>query len=134
MAADQTMAERSLVGLATLAPGPNTVNCTHDPRIHVITRPAWLSALAYGVRPRERDHRRVGAHPVPALCADQTPPWSGAQARASPSGHLIPDTIPDGEELLMQAARRFDPERGFRLPTYALWWIRTAIQDYALRL
>jgi hypothetical protein len=34
----------------------------------------------------------------------------------------------------MQAARRFDPEGGFRLPSYALWWIRTAIQEYALRL
>lgn len=42
---------QSARSLAWLAPGPNTVNCTHDPRIHVITTPTWLSALAYGVRP-----------------------------------------------------------------------------------
>ena len=34
---------------------------------------------------------------------------------------------------LMQAVKRFEPERGFRLATYAMWWIRAAIQDYILR-
>ena len=34
---------------------------------------------------------------------------------------------------MMQAVRRFDPDRGFRLSTYAMWWIRAAIQEYILR-
>src|SRR5438477_4924843 len=33
---------------------------------------------------------------------------------------------------MMQAVKRFDPERGFRLATYAMWWIRAAIQEYIL--
>src|SRR5262249_51533920 len=34
---------------------------------------------------------------------------------------------------LMQAVKRFEPEKGFRLATYAMWWIRAAIQEYILR-
>src|SRR3546814_19116320 len=34
---------------------------------------------------------------------------------------------------MMQAVKRFDPDRGFRLATYAMWWIRAAIQEYILR-
>ena len=33
---------------------------------------------------------------------------------------------------MMQAVKRFDPDRGFRLATYAMWWIRAAIQEYIL--
>ncbi|MBI6629851.1 RNA polymerase sigma factor RpoH [Pontibaca salina] len=47
--------------------------------------------------------------------------------------------LPQGEVIseanvgLMQAVKKFDPERGFRLSTYAMWWIRAAIQEYVLR-
>ncbi|MGC0600727.1 sigma factor, partial [Escherichia coli] len=34
---------------------------------------------------------------------------------------------------LMQAVKKFDPDKGFRLATYAMWWIRAAIQEYILR-
>ena len=41
--------------------------------------------------------------------------------------------ISEGNLGLMQAVKKFDPERGFRLATYAMWWIKAAIQEYVLR-
>ncbi len=48
-------------------------------------------------------------------------------------GLPISDVISEGNVGLMHAVRRFEPERGFRLATYAIWWIRAAIQEYILR-
>ena len=49
-------------------------------------------------------------------------------------GYGLPlgELISEGNVGIMQAVRRFDPERGFRLATYAMWWIRAAIQEYIL--
>ena len=47
-------------------------------------------------------------------------------------GLPISDVISEGNVGLMQAVQRFKPEKGFRLATYAVWWIRAAIQDYIL--
>lgn len=48
-------------------------------------------------------------------------------------GLPISEVISEGNVGLMQAVKRFDPEKGFRLATYAMWWIKAAIQEYILR-
>lgn len=48
-------------------------------------------------------------------------------------GLPISEVISEANVGLMQAVKRFDPDKGFRLATYAMWWIRAAIQEYILR-
>lgn len=50
-------------------------------------------------------------------------------------GYGLPqaEVISEANVGLMQAVRRFDPEKGFRLSTYAMWWVRAAIQEFVLR-
>jgi RNA polymerase sigma-32 factor len=48
-------------------------------------------------------------------------------------GLPIAEVISEGNVGLMQAVKRFEPEKGFRLATYAMWWIKAAIQEYILR-
>jgi RNA polymerase sigma-32 factor len=47
-------------------------------------------------------------------------------------GLPVSELISEGNAGMLQAVKRFDPERGFRLATYAMWWIRAAIQEYVL--
>jgi DNA-directed RNA polymerase sigma subunit (sigma70/sigma32) len=58
-----------------------------------------------------------------------------AKIAAGYRGYGLPaaEIIAEGNLGLMQAVRRFEPERGFRLATYAIWWIRASIQEYVLR-
>src|SRR5271163_1862516 len=48
-------------------------------------------------------------------------------------GLPVSEIVSEGNVGLMQAVKRFEPDRGFRLATYAMWWIRAAIQEYILR-
>ena len=50
-------------------------------------------------------------------------------------GYGLPlgEVISEGNVGLMQAVKKFDPDKGFRLSTYAMWWIRAAVQEYILR-
>ena len=48
-------------------------------------------------------------------------------------GLPVNELISEGNLGLMQAVKKFDPDKGFRLATYAMWWIRAAIQEYVLR-
>src|SRR6059036_4243642 len=48
-------------------------------------------------------------------------------------GLPISEVVSEGNVGLMQAVKRFEPERGFRLATYAMWWIKASIQEYILR-
>jgi RNA polymerase sigma-32 factor len=48
-------------------------------------------------------------------------------------GLPLSEIVSEGNVGLMQAVKRFDPEKGFRLATYAMWWIKASIQEYILR-
>src|SRR5213075_1116985 len=48
-------------------------------------------------------------------------------------GLPINEIVSEGNVGLMQAVKRFEPDKGFRLATYAMWWIRASIQEYILR-
>src|ERR1700761_6576669 len=48
-------------------------------------------------------------------------------------GLPVSEIVAEGNVGLMQAVKRFEPDKGFRLATYAMWWIKAAIQEYILR-
>jgi RNA polymerase sigma-32 factor len=73
---------------------------------------------------REAAHRLVTSHL--RLVAKMAMGYRGY-------GLPIAEVISEGNVGLMQAVRRFEPDKGFRLATYAMWWIKAAIQEYILR-
>jgi len=84
---------------------------------------------AYAKRWREQGDREAAYHLVTShlrLVAKIAMRYRGY-------GLPIADVISEGNVGLMQAVKRFEPERGFRLVTYAIWWIKASIQEYILR-
>src|SRR3982751_4763853 len=84
---------------------------------------------AYAKRWREQGDREAAYHLVTShlrLVAKIAMRYRGY-------GLPIADVISEGNVGLMQAVKRFEPERGFRLATYAMWWIKASIQEYILR-
>ena len=49
-------------------------------------------------------------------------------------GLPVSELISEGNIGLMQAVKKFDPDKGFRLATYAMWWIKAGIQEYVLKI
>ncbi|MEM9198095.1 MAG: RNA polymerase sigma factor RpoH [Pseudomonadota bacterium] len=85
----------------------------------------YMLATAWADREdREAAHRLVTSHLRLA-----------AKIAMGYRGYGLPtaEVISEANVGLMQAVKRFDPEKGFRLATYAMWWIRAAIQEYILR-
>ena len=93
------------------------------------TFPGWRRPRVHA-RQRWREHGdRCGrTSSLPRTCAS-------AKIALGYRGYGLPiaEVVSEGNVGLMQAVKRFDPYRGFRLSTYAMWWIRAAIQEYILR-
>jgi len=84
----------------------------------------------FAKRWREHDDRDAGAPPLSPAISGSWPrsPWAIAATDCR-----SPRVVSEGNVGLMQAVKRFEPEKGFRLATYAMWWIKASIQEYILR-
>lgn len=80
---------------------------------------------------RWRDHDDAGA--LDRLIGGHLRLAVGIAKRFRRYGLPLADLVAEGNIGLMRAARKFDPDRGFRFSTYAHWWIRAAIQDHVLQ-
>lgn len=109
-----------------IAPEGNLSRYLQDIRKFPMLSPEEELALAYRWRDQEdmaAAHKLVTSHlRLVAKIA------MGYRGYGLPVGELISE----GNVGMMQAVKRFDPDRGFRLATYAMWWIRAAIQEYIL--
>src|SRR4051812_7848004 len=84
---------------------------------------------AYATRWREHGDREAAYH----LVTSHLRLVARIAMRYRGYGLPIADIISEGNLGLMQAVKRFEPQRGFRLATYAMWWIKATIQEYILR-
>src|SRR5271169_4009550 len=83
----------------------------------------------FAKRWREHDDRDAAHHLVTSHLRLVAKIAMGYRGYGLPIGEVISE----GNVGLMQAVKRFEPERGFRLATYAMWWIKASIQEYILR-
>src|ERR1700712_300841 len=112
--------------ILNIAPERNLTRYLQEIRKFAMLTPEEELSLAHRWRDKqdvEAAHRLVTSHlRLVAKIA------IGYRGYGLPVGELISE----GNVGMVQAAKRFDPERGFRLATYAMWWIRAAIQEYIL--
>jgi RNA polymerase sigma-32 factor len=85
--------------------------------------------IELAIRWREYGDRHAGDRLVTSHLRLVVSIAAGYRGYGLPAGEIISE----GNLGLMQAVRRFDPDKGFRLATYAMWWIRASIQEYVLR-
>ncbi|MGY4430560.1 RNA polymerase sigma-32 factor [Bradyrhizobium sp. F1.13.1] len=85
--------------------------------------------IAYAKRWREHGDREAAYHLVTSHLRLVARIAMGYRGYGLP----VADIISEGNVGLMHAVKRFEPERGFRLATYAMWWIKASIQEYILR-
>jgi len=113
-------------GIPSLAPDGNLSRYLQEIRKFPMLEPDEEYMLAKSWREHgdtEAAHRMVTSHL--RLVAKIAMGYRGY-------GLPLSELISEGNVGMMQAVKRFDPERGFRLATYAMWWIRAAIQEYIL--
>ncbi|MDR6658698.1 RNA polymerase sigma-32 factor [Tardiphaga robiniae] len=113
--------------LPALAAGEGLTNYLTAIRQFPLLKPE--EELAYARRLREDGDKDAAYHLVTShlrLVAKLAMRYRGY-------GLPIADVISEGNIGLMQAVKRFDPAKGFKLATYATWWIKATIQDYILR-
>src|SRR5260370_6347438 len=119
------MARNAALPIRTAEPG-----LTHD--LEEIRRfPRLKRQEEYMLAKRWREHGdRDAAHKL--VTSDL---WLVAKIAMGYRGYGLPisEVICEGNVGLMQAVERFEPEKGFRFATYAVWWIKAAIQEYILR-
>ena len=113
-------------GVLSIAPEGNLTRYLQEIRKFPMLSPEEELSLSHAWRDREdmdAAHKLVTSHlRLVAKIA------MGYRGYGLPIGELISE----GNVGMMQAVKRFDPDRGFRLATYAMWWIRAAIQEYIL--
>ncbi len=110
----------------SLGPESNLTRYLQEIRKFPILSPQEEVELARRWRDREEDaaaHKLVTSHL--RLVAKIAMGYRGY-------GLPLNELISEGNIGMMQAVKRFDPDRGFRLATYAMWWIRAAMQEYIL--
>jgi RNA polymerase sigma-32 factor len=115
------------IALPALAAGEGLTNYLTAIKQFPLLKPE--EELAYARRLREEGDKNAAYHLVTShlrLVAKLAMRYRGY-------GLPIADVISEGNVGLMQAVKRFDPAKGFKLATYATWWIKASIQDYILR-
>ena len=117
----------NLPSVSNLNPDSNLARYLQDIRKFPLLEPGEEYMLAK--RWKEHEDQEAAAKMVNSHLRLVAKIAMGYRGYGLPMGEIISE----GNVGLMQAVKRFEPEKGFRLATYAMWWIRASIQEYILR-